>query len=155
AYWRWYHRQLWISRRADLLLQVDVEQTPNWGSRVFLGEKRDALRRKLLVIDWRIRPDDVRVVSKVGELLQKAWRSASLRHVAELRPTSARNLESIESLYDAYHPTGTLRMGLKPEVSNPSVTCPSDDKRSEEHTSELQSLAYLVCRLLLEKKKKK
>src|SRR2546425_8474162 len=25
--------------------------------------------------------------------------------------------------------------------------------RSEEHTSELQSLAYLVCRLLLEKKK--
>src|SRR2546425_12770677 len=28
-------------------------------------------------------------------------------------------------------------------------------KRSEEHTSELQSLAYLVCRLLLEKKKTK
>src|SRR5687767_15364864 len=28
------------------------------------------------------------------------------------------------------------------------------DHRSEEHTSELQSLAYLVCRLLLEKKKK-
>src|SRR2546423_6074720 len=27
--------------------------------------------------------------------------------------------------------------------------------RSEEHTSELQSLAYLVCRLLLEKKKHK
>src|SRR2546425_2802688 len=26
-------------------------------------------------------------------------------------------------------------------------------RRSEEHTSELQSLAYLVCRLLLEKKK--
>src|SRR3712207_7307388 len=28
-------------------------------------------------------------------------------------------------------------------------------KRSEEHTSELQSRQYLVCRLLLEKKKKK
>src|SRR5437879_10969142 len=28
-------------------------------------------------------------------------------------------------------------------------------KRSEEHTSELQSPMYLVCRLLLEKKKKK
>src|SRR3712207_7434941 len=28
------------------------------------------------------------------------------------------------------------------------------DKRSEEHTSELQSRQYLVCRLLLEKKKK-
>src|SRR2546425_2562927 len=31
---------------------------------------------------------------------------------------------------------------------------PPRDLRSEEHTSELQSLAYLVCRLLLEKKKK-
>src|SRR5687767_15721477 len=30
----------------------------------------------------------------------------------------------------------------------------SELARSEEHTSELQSLAYLVCRLLLEKKKK-
>src|SRR2546425_8135786 len=28
-------------------------------------------------------------------------------------------------------------------------------RRSEEHTSELQSLAYLVCRLLLEKKKER
>src|SRR3989441_4436582 len=32
-----------------------------------------------------------------------------------------------------------------------SATIPKP--RSEEHTSELQSLAYLVCRLLLEKKK--
>src|SRR5205823_10273667 len=34
------------------------------------------------------------------------------------------------------------------------VTTRSDPQRSEEHTSELQSLAYLVCRLLLEKKNK-
>ena len=32
---------------------------------------------------------------------------------------------------------------------------PTTDPRSEEHTSELQSLTNLVCRLLLEKKKKK
>src|SRR5687767_15681461 len=35
-----------------------------------------------------------------------------------------------------------------------SSECPPS-ARSEEHTSELQSLAYLVCRLLLEKKKSK
>src|SRR5436853_4609348 len=34
---------------------------------------------------------------------------------------------------------------------NSTSACP----RSEEHTSELQSLRHLVCRLLLEKKKKK
>src|SRR2546425_8935193 len=33
-------------------------------------------------------------------------------------------------------------------------TARSGCQRSEEHTSELQSLAYLVCRLLLEKKKR-
>src|SRR3989441_2495631 len=33
------------------------------------------------------------------------------------------------------------------------VNFADDHFRSEEHTSELQSLAYLVCRLLLEKKK--
>src|SRR2546425_5126350 len=37
-------------------------------------------------------------------------------------------------------------------VTRRPVLTPSQ-KRSEEHTSELQSLAYLVCRLLLEKKK--
>src|SRR5205823_12150949 len=35
----------------------------------------------------------------------------------------------------------------------PSIPCSTRRVRSEEHTSELQSLAYLVCRLLLEKKK--
>src|SRR3712207_7347435 len=38
-----------------------------------------------------------------------------------------------------------------PERSNAWVNQP--EKRSEEHTSELQSRQYLVCRLLLEKKK--
>src|SRR2546425_6965391 len=36
----------------------------------------------------------------------------------------------------------------------PPALHPVNRNRSEEHTSELQSLAYLVCRLLLEKKKK-
>src|SRR2546425_6062738 len=40
-------------------------------------------------------------------------------------------------------------------AASESATRCTPDKRSEEHTSELQSLAYLVCRLLLEKKKKK
>src|SRR5438445_8068854 len=36
----------------------------------------------------------------------------------------------------------------------PSCSGVSSGRRSEEHTSELQSRQYLVCRLLLEKKKK-
>src|SRR5215831_20868947 len=37
----------------------------------------------------------------------------------------------------------------------PGVSSCCGSTRSEEHTSELQSLRHLVCRLLLEKKKKK
>src|SRR3989441_4863248 len=58
----------------------------------------------------------------------------------------------------------SVRPGTRPSArSAPGVPDPrrgagrsmSAWRRSEEHTSELQSLAYLVCRLLLEKKKKK
>src|SRR2546425_1919460 len=45
----------------------------------------------------------------------------------------------------------TLRQSRGRPAGRPEVT---RNWRSEEHTSELQSLAYLVCRLLLEKKKK-
>src|SRR5258707_9662816 len=42
-------------------------------------------------------------------------------------------------------------------LPDPGLTCakaaPATKDRSEEHTSELQSRQYLVCRLLLEKKK--
>src|SRR5262245_64695954 len=37
----------------------------------------------------------------------------------------------------------------------PTCGRPASSRRSEEHTSELQSLRHLVCRLLLEKKKNK
>src|SRR3712207_8022441 len=42
---------------------------------------------------------------------------------------------------------------IKPELLNKYFTKSDDNYRSEEHTSELQSRQYLVCRLLLEKKK--
>src|SRR2546425_8663494 len=43
--------------------------------------------------------------------------------------------------------------GFSP-ISRSQPRSAAERSRSEEHTSELQSLAYLVCRLLLEKKKK-
>src|SRR2546429_1540451 len=63
-------------------------------------------------------------------------------------------------------PSGTSSMTFPPpKNSSPQVcpsSCPSTQRgtpaaksfRSEEHTSELQSRLHLVCRLLLEKKKK-
>src|SRR5256885_8453627 len=46
------------------------------------------------------------------------------------------------------------RLGLEPAlVLVDGLPCPELGRRSEEHTSELQSPCNLVCRLLLEKKK--
>src|SRR2546425_5339805 len=62
------------------------------------------------------------------------------------RPSSRRRTA------EAGFPTGCARCRL-PRAREAAWRCRAT--RSEEHTSELQSLAYLVCRLLLEKKKKK
>src|SRR2546425_6708625 len=62
------------------------------------------------------------------------------------------------SLHDAlpiFRPLarGSVRVRHPHRAGRGERSAPGRDGRSEEHTSELQSLAYLVCRLLLEKKK--
>src|SRR2546425_6241576 len=47
----------------------------------------------------------------------------------------------------------TQSQQLAGELQAQQTELQQTNARSEEHTSELQSLAYLVCRLLLEKKK--
>src|SRR5688572_8483927 len=50
---------------------------------------------------------------------------------------------------------GALQQVLRYESVEEVTVCELDQRRSEEHTSELQSQSNLVCRLLLEKKNKK
>src|SRR2546425_6666817 len=50
-------------------------------------------------------------------------------------------------------PEGEQAGGVAVQESDRRGEHDGERERSEEHTSELQSLAYLVCRLLLEKKK--
>src|SRR5947199_7842181 len=63
------------------------------------------------------------------------------------------------TLFRSYHHDPRV-MRTPPTLSRAQIAakvayCASRAERSEEHTSELQSLRHLVCRLLLEKKKKK
>src|SRR2546423_12003852 len=70
----------------------------------------------------------------------------------EFRPPVAENLAVWTKALGCPQGARSVRDegGLRIESFGPG----RDGARSEEHTSELQSLAYLVCRLLLEKKKK-
>src|SRR5438046_9861229 len=47
-----------------------------------------------------------------------------------------------------------VSVGMQESLGEQMASLSGVDERSEEHTSELQSLTNLVCRLLLEKKKK-
>src|SRR2546421_9697352 len=55
----------------------------------------------------------------------------------------------------AMAPSSVVQTGVKSLGCENRIAHLSHPKRSEEHTSELQSRSDLVCRLLLEKKKKK
>src|SRR2546425_4953169 len=71
-------------------------------------------------------------------MIRRPPRSTLFPYTTLFRSTNNRSIQLIDA--NDVNPDGTL-----------DFTAPLS--RSEEHTSELQSLAYLVCRLLLEKKK--
>src|SRR5437762_10406631 len=67
------------------------------------------------------------------------------RHPRDLHSFPTRRSSDLRK-HDSFRPgTGCLQ--------HPGLPCRALSRRSEEHTSELQSPMYLVCRLLLEKKK--
>ena len=117
GYWRGVHKRLWIPRHADLQLQVDIEQSPNPESRLYLSSARDALNRKRLIIDWRINPADIRTIRKVTQAAIAGWRRSPLNQLAELEEALPENGDSFAALYDVYHPTGSIRMGSSPANS--------------------------------------
>src|SRR5947209_11872105 len=69
-------------------------------------------------------------------------------HTIEDRALSLKALERFHDLGQQHRRVEQGDVGI--EFGVPVLA----DSRSEEHTSELQSRQYLVCRLLLEKKKK-
>lgn len=117
GFYKTFHRRLWIPRDAELLLQVDIEQVPNWNSCISLTDDIDDLGRKRLAIDWQIRPEDIEVIRKVVDKVGRAWDSSSLKQVAQLMLFPSESFDDFAALYDVYHPTGSLRMGVKPSSS--------------------------------------
>src|SRR5256885_8262801 len=80
-------------------------------------------------------PDEM---GKIGKLIEEGMKSGWLLATEGCLPSS---------------------LGVRVRISDGKTTVTdgpfTESKRSEEHTSELQSPCNLVCRLLLEKKKKK
>src|SRR5438552_10971101 len=85
----------------------------------------------------------------------------SLHDALPICPVHRRVVDRLQPLHpraDARHPVRREDRRLVPPHAGQCVrgrTSRRSSRRSEEHTSELQSPDHLVCRLLLEKKKKK
>src|SRR3712207_7533653 len=73
-------------------------------------------------------------------------------HVVSRRPRLADAQRSSE-VFEANHQPDSAPEARSPRQRTSFVPPQPSRSRSEEHTSELQSRQYLVCRLLLEKKK--
>src|SRR2546422_3902781 len=72
----------------------------------------------------------------------------------ELRLTRSPELQRRNGVMLLLHSGVTMSEPTSPSATGAPVLSITSRKRSEEHTSELQSRLHLVCRLLLEKKKK-
>src|SRR2546425_8727269 len=117
---------------------------PSWA--VATPERRGHIERVAALLDEWARAMGVSDAER-ARWVKAAWlhdalrdeqRSDELAHGPRAAARAAHDGERDRGVLDAvrYHTVGYVH-------------------RSEEHTSELQSLAYLVCRLLLEKKKNK
>src|SRR5438046_7094641 len=87
-------------------------------------------------------------------LLQPAYpdRGSPLFFFLLIRRPPRSTLFPYTTLFRSRRSAATTRSRTKSRTAAPGP--PRPGRRSEEHTSELQSLTNLVCRLLLEKKKK-
>lgn len=110
-WWRYIKQRLWIPRKAELSLQVDIEQIANEESRLSLDNTLDKYGRKKLIINWKIQDKDFEIIRKVTKKVEEFWLNTKLDDVATLKLNSLDNLESFNTPYDVYHPTGTIRMG--------------------------------------------
>src|SRR3712207_3463977 len=118
-----------LARRLDPLA-ADVE--------------RVALDRPLRVPVLRIDPDLCRRHSCSSQLAWAASTGSAFASAAAAMAPAVRRASAM-----------IVTIGFVPEGVGNALPSPIQTPRSEEHTSELQSRQYLVCRLLLEKKKNK
>src|SRR5205823_14201881 len=78
-------------------------------------------------------------------ILQRSWGKVKSGPKKVKRPTAA-----VAEMTPNPKPSPLDSLPIELQIVSETMI---ENARSEEHTSELQSLAYLVCRLLLEKKK--
>src|SRR3989441_9044743 len=118
-----------------------------------------------ILLDWRngMRLPDVTATSSTccsssKSALAKRWATSTSKPTflpaASTVPKGGKSVFTPTISLPRFFTASSVDWADAADANSPARTSATVTMRSEEHTSELQSLAYLVCRLLLEKKKK-
>src|SRR2546425_5152964 len=165
----------WIVFTSQNTVRVVCDRLPAWGlmpqdvSRAAVAAIGPATAAALarhgvtpdLVPEQFVAEAVVHAMALLGELRGKRVLLPRAREARDALPDGLRALGAVVDAIPVYEtvrePGDGSKLAAQLLAGNiAAVTFTSSSTvRSEEHTSELQSLAYLVCRLLLEKKKKK
>src|SRR3712207_533366 len=100
------------------------------------------------------RPEDLHVAAALLSQIELAIGLEPGKVKIEAQIESAEGLVNVDAIARATERLEALHFGPGDFAASLRMPYRSIGVRSEEHTSELQSRQYLVCRLLLEKKKK-
>src|SRR3712207_7133310 len=101
------------------------------------------------------RNHSVRGNARISRTVVASWRKPLRGRPAVSRTGRLRSRDTVKTVNAPHHrPAVARQIRTASPVVSPRDGAPSTSpRRSEEHTSELQSRQYLVCRLLLEKNK--
>ena len=105
--YRFIFSRLYFSKTTKVLMQLDIEQTPNIDNYVSLGTEKDKYGRKNIEINWNIFNCDIEKIKLISRQFVKSWNTSSQFKLKMIEK------EKLENPYDAYHPVGTCRMGKK------------------------------------------
>jgi choline dehydrogenase-like flavoprotein len=109
-----FKRRRAVSKNAEVLLNIDVEQAPNPNNRIRLSDKRDAIGMPIAVVDWRVNPAEQDTALRFAPMLRRELEALALPPATW--DESIRN-DTPPPLSDTFHAMGGLRMGDDPESS--------------------------------------
>src|SRR6266404_3695852 len=128
-------------RRGDRAAQVDVDAAPH---ALGIGLREPGNARAYAALQVALRANGI----ERGLRQNRGGNETQQQDFSHYRSPCKRKSRT-NAIWSA-----CIRVGAWPTSAISITLAFGPRRRSEEHTSELQSLAYLVCRLLLEKKKK-
>jgi choline dehydrogenase-like flavoprotein len=107
-----------VSKRASVVLDIDVEQRPDSESRVRLGDETNALEMRKAVLDWKISEEEQACIRSYAKEIDLLFRRHSLAMVPWNPGFLSGEAEWLDgSRLDTFHMMGGTRMGTDPSSS--------------------------------------